>query len=88
MHHETQHDFVTGANMVHAPELPYEQKQNGVAYINSNCGSPSGRAQIMEEWLQLPNARAPVHAFGACSNNKPWPEEQGRKLTKREVFQR
>lgn len=88
MHHETQHDFVTGTNMVHAPELPYEQKRDGVAYINSNCGSPSGRAKIMAEWVTLPNARAAVHAFGTCSNNKPWPEEQGRKLSKREVFQR
>lgn len=50
------------------PPVPFSEKLNAVAYLNSNCHTPSGRAEAMEALIQM-NVY-PVHAFGRCSHNK------------------
>jgi hypothetical protein len=33
--------------------VPFEEKLHAIAYINSNCGAPSGRADIMRALIRL-----------------------------------
>lgn len=55
------------------PPIPFAQKEAAVAYLSSNCGAPSGRDEIVGELMALPNNPLPVHALGACRNNRPSP---------------
>jgi alpha-1,3-fucosyltransferase 10 len=54
------------------PPVPFAQKEAAIAYLSSNCGAPSGRDAIVGDLMALPDA-LPVHALGACRNNRPSP---------------
>eukprot|EP00884_Botryococcus_braunii_P004805 jgi/Botrbrau1/14325/Bobra.0287s0017.1 len=47
--------------------LPTALKKNAIAYINSNCATPSGRDRIMDSLIR--NGSIPVESYGACANN-------------------
>lgn len=59
--------------------VPFEDKQHAVVYINSNCGTSSGRAEIMRHLMAL-NSSVPVHSLGRCDNNMPWPQGNPAKI--------
>eukprot|EP00775_Hariotina_reticulata_P007304 gene7304-7517_t len=66
------------------PAVPVEEKQHALVYINSNCGAQSGRTTIMRQMMDLKDkAKVPVHSYGRCDNNKPWPAGNPSKV---EVF--
>lgn len=46
------------------PPLPFSEKKDSVAFINSNCNPPSGRDEIVMGLRQQPGIR--VDAMGAC----------------------
>lgn len=54
------------------PPVPFAEKLPAVAYLSSNCGAPSGRDAIVGQLMDVPGA-LPVHAIGACRNNRPSP---------------
>lgn len=54
------------------PPVPYAEKLPAVAYLSSNCGAPSGRDTIAGQLMNVTGG-LPVHALGACRNNKPSP---------------
>lgn len=52
--------------------VPFVDKIAAVAYLSSNCGAPSGRDAIVGQLMAVPGG-LPVHALGACRNNRPSP---------------
>ena len=50
------------------PPLPQGKKKDAVAYINSNCGAPSGRNEIVQALMDQPGIT--VDSFGRCLNNQ------------------
>ena len=46
--------------------LPFQDKQDAVAFLNSNCDAPSGRTRIVEALKAQPGIR--VDALGLCLN--------------------
>jgi len=48
--------------------LEFEKKKPALAYINSNCDAPSGRAKIMREVMEI-GSTLQVDSYGACDNN-------------------
>lgn len=46
------------------PPLPFDEKKDAVAFLNSNCEAPSGRTQIVNELRKQPMIR--VDALGRC----------------------
>jgi hypothetical protein len=46
--------YSTGVcDAVQVPPIPFEEKLHAIAYINSNCGAPSGRSDIMRKLMAL-----------------------------------
>jgi len=71
--------------------VPLAEKERAapVAWVQSNCRSFSHREEYMRELMGL----VPVHSFGRCLRNQPWPRvptSSGgtRPLTNAEVFAR
>lgn len=70
---------------VQTPLLPFEEKDHAIAYVNSNCAAVSKRSDIMRALMHMGSkAKVPVHSYGSCDNNKPWPGD----LSKQQVFQK
>jgi hypothetical protein len=50
-----------------AAPVPYEQKKDGIAFVNSNCGALSGRTQIVQNMMDT--KKFPVNSYGGCLRN-------------------
>jgi hypothetical protein len=62
------------SRLFNRPTVPFKAKHHAIAYINSNCGAQSGRSTIMKQMMALKDAaKMPVHSFGSCDRNMPWP---------------
>jgi alpha-1,3-fucosyltransferase 10 len=49
--------------------IPFDKKANAVAYINSNCHTPSGRADIVRALLKMKHSSVKIKSFGKCDTN-------------------
>jgi hypothetical protein len=60
--------------LLRAP-VPFEEKLDAVAYVNSNCETLSPRAEIMRGLMRLVSnsTRVKVLSYGKCDNNTPMP---------------
>lgn len=57
---------------------PYSNKQNAVIYINSNCGTNSGRHAVLTQLGQLLQAsknNISIHSYGRCQAHPMHAEE-------------
>jgi len=75
----------------HPIRVPLAEKERAapIAWVQSNCRSFSHREEYMRELMAL----VPVHSFGRCLRNQPWPRAPTasggtRPLTNAEVFAR
>lgn len=48
------------------PPLSFEEKEDAVVFLNSNCDAPSGRTRIVQALREQPGIR--VDALGLCLN--------------------
>jgi hypothetical protein len=62
------------------PLVPFEQKEDAVVYVQSNCGATSGRDDILRRLSEL---GVRLVARGACLNNAPM---LPREVSKRDVI--
>jgi hypothetical protein len=62
-------DFTSdGGSLASTDPLPaFEEKENGVLFMASNCHADSFRDRLVK---QLMDAGVPVHSFGACLRNR------------------
>lgn len=56
------------------PPVPFDKKVDAVAYMNSNCGTSSGRAEALRMLIEL--NQYPVHSYGDCDRNKYTDEDK------------
>ncbi len=58
------------------PKAPaFSARKSAIAYVNSNCDTPSGRVDIMRAVAARSRSFAPVHSMGQCDNNMPAPSD-------------
>lgn len=49
--------------------LPFAEKTDAIIYMNRNCETHSGRADIMRAIMGIASADMRVHSWGGCDHN-------------------
>ncbi|GFH10376.1 uncharacterized protein HaLaN_05678, partial [Haematococcus lacustris] len=78
-----QGDYAWVQNVLFGDPVPWEDKLDAVAYINSNCGAATQRDALAQAILD--DKRLEMHAWGACKRNRTPPGGRGNKY---EIFRR
>ncbi|GFH13726.1 uncharacterized protein HaLaN_09666 [Haematococcus lacustris] len=63
-----QGDYAWVQNVLFGDPVPWEDKLDAVAYINSNCGAATQRDALAQAILD--DKRLEMHAWGACKRNR------------------
>eukprot|EP00197_Chlamydomonas_leiostraca_P010384 CAMPEP_0202860778 /NCGR_PEP_ID=MMETSP1391-20130828/2376_1 /ASSEMBLY_ACC=CAM_ASM_000867 /TAXON_ID=1034604 /ORGANISM="Chlamydomonas leiostraca, Strain SAG 11-49" /LENGTH=302 /DNA_ID=CAMNT_0049540021 /DNA_START=243 /DNA_END=1148 /DNA_ORIENTATION=- len=55
-------------NTIFSDPLPFAEKRTAIAFVNSNCHTPSKRTELIAQLMKV--SALPVHSFGHCLRNQ------------------